>query len=179
MELTGVQSGNALVLCFMTLNSQTVSGITDTAGNSYSSAVALTDSGGRRADIWRAFNVIGGNLTLTITKSSTIGCGLSLYEIEGVTEVSATGSGSIVNLTAHNVASAVANTQADSVFIAATASNQSVTATAGDGYTADRGTAAASFFHARSKEVTAIESNDASWTSSGACRTSNVLAVFG
>jgi hypothetical protein len=71
LSLTGVTTGNLLLVTMgFEPASVSVTGISDGV-NTYTKIVEIDDGGNARSEIWYAQNVIGGNLTATVSCSGT------------------------------------------------------------------------------------------------------------
>lgn len=106
-SLTG---GNAIVVMVAwALDNQTVTGVSDTAGNTYASVVAHTNGSDQWIQIWAATNVTGnGANVVTITMSGTVRywgvntiqySGLVTSSVAAMTDLTATGTGSGLSVT--------------------------------------------------------------------------------
>jgi hypothetical protein len=87
VALTGVTAGNTLVFCvYMQSNNRTLDSMSG-GSNSYSETVARTiNTGSNHAmTMWRAFNVSGGDYTVTLTMSASSTYSIGVVELSGVT----------------------------------------------------------------------------------------------
>lgn len=84
---TNVLDRSLLVLVAMDTHTavNNISGITDTAGNTWQRATAGSSGGGVNGEIWYAYNVKGGNApTLTVAYSNSVTVAMILREYSGV-----------------------------------------------------------------------------------------------
>ena len=179
----GNTAGNLIVaLVRMSTTTQTVR-VTDSAGNPYTQAVSQVQSAdGHQLQIFYARNVIGGANTVKATFSGTNAHPwLAIYEYKGLSATSpvdqtaaAQGSGTTPNTGASSTTRA-AN---ELVFVGTGLPANTVTATAGAGYTMglqDTTTARAA---TESKVVSSTGSYTGTFTLSGTSNWSAVLATF-
>lgn len=136
-------AGNLLVaLCSRASATDTFTNITDTAGNTWTSAVVAPTSGttGRRVEIWYCANA-SAITSLSAAFTGTGGAAVTLHEFSGVAAVSALDAafGKVQSSTTTPTAAQVTPTQADDLVIgmirANTGGAQVYTLTSGD-YTA-------------------------------------------
>lgn len=137
-------AGNLLVVLLSGWNAETVSSVTDTAGNTYywtgqRSPYTNTDSG--FTEIWYAYNITGGaSNVVTVNYSGTVTYReVTVYQYSGIDtsdpyDVGNTGGGGSSSGTSQSTGSAN-TTQADEVIAAVYAEYDAGSCTAGSGFT--------------------------------------------
>lgn len=128
---SGVPSGSGVVLNFVHYPGGNPTGITDNLGNTYTLAVRA-DAGGNQAEIWHALNITSNGTTplvITATFSAagnyTTGVATAWSGIQGL-DRTASATETSGPSTAHTVAAALPNTQADILAFTCVVVNDSV-----------------------------------------------------
>lgn len=181
---TSVTSGSAIIACVAGASS--VLGdhsvvISDDHGNVLDEVLWHVDSGGRTAIQYATFGHVGGSTTVTFTwtRISTgmpdtidVTCGIIEAPVGGVGSSVGSTSG---NSTTHQ-ASDLTNVEDDALFLCCSNSGTDLGAiTPGDGYTGYFNTDALIVNY---KSVSAVETNDASFTSAVTGRCSHAFVVY-
>ena len=87
--VSGNSAGNLIVVSAGWGNSSVTASISDSAGNTYQSALGPITNGSIRSQIWYAENVRSGPNTVTVTYSSNVGSNVEIHEYAGIATANA------------------------------------------------------------------------------------------
>jgi hypothetical protein len=173
-----VTAGNSIVVCIAKLNAAiALDSLTDDHSGSYSLVIHHADSGNRQIYQYVDIGAIGGTTTVTLDLAGIETFSWAILEINAAGATSSAGDTS-GNGTTHDAAD-VTNAVDDAIFVHAACANVGIdlpeTLTAGDGYTNRLQDGA---LYVQTKSVSAIETNDGSFTTGNARRFAHALAVY-
>jgi hypothetical protein len=175
-----VAPGNCLLVIVSDGGGAVLSSLTSDRGDAFTLVLDHADTGGRRQRIYRCFGAVGGVTTVSFTWNTSYGDTFYLFEISATSITASTftdlGSGTVN----HSNATPLTNTAPHAMFLKTSRTNAAMTTTvpvAGDGYTRREADDPLSQY-VQTKDVTAVETNDGTWTSTGGVRSTNVLLVF-
>lgn len=160
----------------------TFSGATDTQGNAWTQAVALTAASNRKAYIYHAVAASTGSLTITATYSSAINWHICGGVLDVAADLDVTGSfdNSAAGNTFHAAPSGSIDTVANTLLISLFSLNAAVTTwVVGSGFTAIRSSVTANYvYHSQYLQSEAGETDQRSGcTTTGSARTGPGVAV--
>jgi hypothetical protein len=173
-----VTAGNSIVVCIAKLNAAiALDSLTDDQSGSYSLVIHHADSGNRQIYQYVDIGAIGGTTTVTLDLAGIETFSWAIVEINAAGATSSAGDTS-GNGTTHDAAD-VTNAIDDAIFVHAACANVGIDSpevlTAGDGYTNRLQDGA---LYVQTKSVSAIETNDGSFTTGNARRFAHALAVY-
>lgn len=173
---SNVTAGNTIVVGIAKLNAPLG---TFTLSGNHSEAFSLVrhhaDTGSRQAYQYESTSAPGGATTITLAFSG--GAETIAWAVIELDAGAASGSvGAQSGSSTTHAASDLSNTLADAVFVLVSCMNVApADATAGDGYTQR---ADVSALYVQTKDVSGVETNDASFTTAAVRRFAHVLAVY-
>jgi hypothetical protein len=174
-----VTAGNNVVICIAVLNNPlAIDAITDNNGDTYNLVLLHADSGNRQIYQYENPGAIGGPTTVTIDLGASSTFDWAIVELNAGPAESSVGAQS-GNTTTHQAADRT-NVLDDAIFLLASSANVGIDSpevvTAGDGYT---NRLQQGGLYIQTKAVSAVETNDGSFTTGNSRRFAHVLAVYG
>jgi hypothetical protein len=174
-----VTAGNSIVVCIAKLNSAiALDALTDDQSGSYSLVIYHADSGSRQIYQYVDVGAAGGTTTVTLDLAGIETFSWAIVEMSAGPSTSSVG-GTSGNGTTHQAANQ-SNVDDDALFLLASCANVGIDSpevvTAGDGYTNRLQEGA---LYIQTKSVSALETNDGSFTTGNARRFAHALAVYG
>ncbi len=180
VTLSGVTTGDAIFVGIVTSGSSTTISTVSDGTNSYSRVSGrnfLAGAGG--TEIWAAYNVTGGNLTVTVTASASVQIGVVLDEWSSVVTSSAFDVQSTSTGTSTALNSGSATTNQASEAIVGMFSTAGTGLTAGTGYTMRKtGTTTSYQFGLEDEQVSSAGSYSAAATINSSQTWTACMATF-